>query len=235
MITNNVELNAHANFSLSHSIACALIICTLLSFIVHNIRSNWYLKLLLNFQGRLPCSMLWEEHNSATAFIFWWLKCRSRNWTEGLCVMLVSPYPSLLPKYFITASVAPALLRGQVEVMPHCVGQIQHPHSGYLSDCRVPEKHEGHLTVQTTCHQSISVCTCFFKLSRMRVFLSTDALSHNLFIFELLVAWGEPVLPWEAVTLEWLLLMGCVVPSPSVLGFSGGCLSHVMLATRMCP
>lgn len=119
MITNNVELNAPANFSLSHSIACVLIICTLLSFIVRNIGGNQYLKPLLNFQCGLPCSTLWEEDNGATAFILWWLKCRSRrNRTEGIRVTVVSLYPCLLPKYFVTASVAPPLLGGQLESCP---------------------------------------------------------------------------------------------------------------------
>lgn len=118
--------------------------------------------------------------------------------------------------------------------MPHCLGQIQHPHLGYLSHCRMPEKQEEHLPTQTTHHQSISGRTCVFKLSGMRVFLSTDALSHNPFIFELLVAWGEPVLPLGVVTQKQLLLVGSVVPSPVVLVFGGGCLSHVMLPTRMC-
>lgn len=114
MITNNVELNEPANFSLTHSLACVLIICTLLSFIVHNARSNQHLKLLLNIQCRLPCSLLREKGDSATTL--WWLKCLvGRSRTEGLCAMLSSHYLSLLPAYIITASVAAALLGGKLE------------------------------------------------------------------------------------------------------------------------
>lgn len=108
--------------------------------------------------------MLWEEDNNATTFIVWWWKrCSSSKTTERICIMLVSCYPGLLPKYFTTNQCGSCTPWRQDEAMSHCVGQVQHPRLGYLSSFWVAEKHEGRLTVQTTCHQSIFVDTCFLN------------------------------------------------------------------------